>query len=220
MKPMLFSTPMILALLNTKPGTWPAEPIDPSKPCKSMTRRVINPQPRPERGGESEFDSSFWSWKKYECEDIEDMKYHAPYKVGDVLWVRESWAHDCKWNENPYRYRADYIGNTVRKWKPSIFMPREATCLFLEVKSVRVERLQDISEMDAKAEGVDRCFWFRPYGKTDGESILFHGGQEPYPDVTHKASFANLWESINAKRGFSWESNPWVFCYSFMRVEK
>jgi len=88
-------------------------------------------------------------------------------------------------------------------------MPREAARLFLEVKSVRVERLQDITEADAKAEGVkDLCDICR--GCYGGYSCI-----EYIPIYL----FEKLWDNINAKRGYLWDSNPWVFVYEFMRVE-
>jgi hypothetical protein len=82
------------------------------------------------------------------------------------------------------------------KWKkkPSIFMPRAAARLFLRVKNVRAERLQDISEEDAIAEGVD--------GIEPGELFF---------------NFIALWNSLNAKRGYGWEANPWVWVYTFER---
>ena len=143
MKPIIFSGGEVKALLNTKPGVWPAEPTDSGKPCKSVTRRVMKPQPEPERGGES---------------GVEDR---APYKPGDILWVRETW---CK-HEYGFDYKVIENGQIFPafdddriKWKPSTRMPREAARLFLEVKSVRAERLRDITETDAKAEGVGKTF--------------------------------------------------------------
>jgi hypothetical protein len=221
---------MILALLNTKPGTWPAEPVNPSKPCKSMTRRVINPQPTPERGGESEFDASFWSWKKYECEDVENMKYLAPFKDGDVLWVRESWTcvdkdsvimkalisyedGTLKWVQfndiDRYEKCVKYYG----KKRPSIFLQREAARLFLEVKSVRVERVQDITEKDAKAEGIDRTHRMMMYAAVAHANL--HDIERVYRD-----EFKLLWDELNAHRkGASWNDNPFIFVYEFMRLE-
>jgi hypothetical protein len=334
-KPILFSTPMILALLNTKPGTWPAEPIDPSKPCKSMTRRVVNmPKTTPE--GRIPF-----------FESIPDptLGVHAywqvkpKYKVGDILWVRETWninpkkeswlykndecgfCSACKKIGSEFIYRASFPDcYPCHGWKPSIFMPRKAARLFLEVKSVRVERLQDITEKDAKAEGVGKFFlkqWLAENEKhigdaywiywddekrywcekhidqaiktfkrevknkvrdidlspdeledmdymcdcpeqdypiqcdTCGKSLAFCAVDFPYDlnewiegrltkyeaalydsllneyeeklfsrENIHRLLYSGLWNNINEGRGFSWESNPWVFCYSFMRVEK
>ena len=99
MKPILFSTPMVRALLNTKPGVWPPEPIDSGKPFKSQTRRVIKPQPYFIQS------SCRWKWeipksKIIKCEAVlsasrEWWEYlhpnQYPYKPGDILWVRETW---------------------------------------------------------------------------------------------------------------------------------
>ena len=93
MKPILSNTPMAQALLNTKPDVWPAEPIDQSKPFKCQTRLVIKPQPILEKG-----ELDFWHWKDCQWADgglgfpKSGVVDHSPYKVGDILWVREAWA--------------------------------------------------------------------------------------------------------------------------------
>lgn len=146
---------------------------------------------------------------------------------GSRLWVRETWAsadrfyqtHEC----DPPRtvaYAADrsayYSGGTrandsdtdswnwdALKWRPSIFMPRSLSRITLEVTSVRVERLQDISEEDAKAEGV--------IPRTNGFD-------ESGPTKSHRTGFVYVWQDINAKRA-PWESNPWVWVVEFNRVQ-
>jgi hypothetical protein len=164
--PILFSTPMVRALLEGR---------------KTQTRRI-----------------------NFKCE------------VGDVLWVRETWAPDCEWNENPYRYKADYFGNTVTKWKPNIFMPRLACRLFLHVKDMRRERLQDISEADAYAEGII----FKKVESTSNREIWHQNyiGQ-CLDNIGAIESYRTLWDSINAKRGYSWESNPMVDVIELKRIE-
>ena len=222
MKPILFSTTMVQALLNTAPCVWPAEPIDASKPCKSQTRRVVEDQPP---YGFFRYDG-LWS----EEDDGDGCHYfeqllsngkptemywkvgNPKYKVGDILYVREAWQENTMHSEGdrrdiPYLYKADPDGVLLRSWKPSIHMPREAARLFLEVKSVRVERVQDISTIDSIAEGCEMVFGTKRQ-KYDNNHITIG-----------VASFAYFWDSINAKRGYSWESNPWVFVYEFMRVE-
>ena len=104
-------------------------------------------------------------------------------------------------------------------WKPSIFMPKEAARIFLKVTNVRVEKLQDISEEDAIAEGIavsskvgsDGHYYYKDYNDTTD-----------WPEVgwMHAStSFQTLWQSINAKK-YPWESNPWVWVYDFERIEK
>ena len=150
----------------------------------------------------------------------------CPYgKVGDRLWVRETTRMRYMpnlltgepTNAQAAEYEADgepvltpngfdYAWWYSRKSCPSIYMPRMASRLTLEITDVRVERLQDISEADAKAEGVS----------------LIAEGQEPdgSPDECsggHKAAFSKLWESINGPG--SWSANPWVWALTFRRLE-
>lgn len=147
-------------------------------------------------------------------------KIKCPYgQVGDTLWVRETfslfwgqwtdygWEYDSDdgrriGSEMPDAkfhlvYKATYGGDVEYEyWRPSIFMPKWASRITLKIKDVRVERLQDISEEDAKAEGVD----------------LIPGA----PAATnHRTAFKGLWDSINAKRGYSWELNPYVWVVEF-----
>lgn len=122
--------------------------------------------------------------------------WKCPYgEKGDGLWVRETWG--------PYEggviYRCDESPNCKPDggaWKPSIFMPRWASRITLEITDVRLERLQEISELDARSEGVN-----------------------PYSCETALEQFPKLWDSINAKRGYRWETNPWCWCISFNRVK-
>jgi hypothetical protein len=99
---------------------------------------------------------------------------------------------------------------TKAQWKPSIHMPREAARLFLKVESVRIERLQHITVEDVEKEGItihDLCNKCPPNMyccNTCGQA---------------RHSFSELWDSLNAKRGYSWESNPYVFVYEFMRLD-
>jgi hypothetical protein len=112
--------------------------------------------------------------------------------------VREAWAEFP--SDGDYVFRADYDRDpTLRhnlKWKPSIFMPRAACRLRLEVTGVRVERLQAITEADAVAEGI---------------------GEPPWPGGTAAERYGVLWDSINAERA-PWESNPWVWVVEFRKA--
>ena len=247
MKPIICNTPMVKALLNTKPNVFPAEPIDASKPRKSQTRRVIEPQPEHLQYHEykgklvHEHEHRMWCFKDFVVPDeyIFDLQdklktdmsplcKYARYKVGDILYVRETTALVAYGNEDRMHERivykaddllpSDFERDNGDRWIPSIHMPREAARIFLEVKSVRVERLQDITEADAKAEGsfLDRCECLpRKNDKTPIDKLF----SQTQCMKLHGYEFKVLWNSIYAKRGYSWESNPWVFCYSFMRVE-
>jgi hypothetical protein len=154
---------------------------------------------------------------------IGDYRRFCPYgQPGDRLWVREThlffrrrqWAHlrccksklkskdgistRCFYKEDIERH--DRIFLIRDKWRPSIYMPRWASRITLEVTDVRVERVQSISARDAHSEGIGAI----PYVTEDWEII---------------EDFAGLWDSINAKRGFSWESNPWVWVVEFVVVK-
>jgi hypothetical protein len=87
------------------------------------------------------------------------------------------------------------------RWRPSIHMPRHVSRITLEITGVRVERVKDISEMDARAEGVQK--------KHDVTHI----------DWEYRANFKPLWDSINAERGYGWDANPWVWVIEFRRVK-
>lgn len=129
-------------------------------------------------------------------------------KARDTLWIRETWSRDL----GQYIYRADGIwdDNKSITWKPSIHMPRAASRITLEVKRVWVERVQDISEEDAIAEGVDEF--------SDGKQgliYLFNGDSTREP----LRAFEWPWDSINAKRGYGWDKNPWCWCVEFKVVK-
>ena len=147
------------------------------------------------------------------------------YLPGDILWVRETWrlqnyGYDPStqtYKGQELQYRADFTdeenaiygrrgGCAPCKWKPSIHMPREAARIFLRVTKVKVERLQAISESDAQAEGCG-------YG--------FHndGVNKYIQNHTPKEQFAAIWNSLHSKKGCGWEADPCVWVYEFERVE-
>lgn len=183
-RPILFSTPMVQAILA---GT------------KCVTRRIVKPQPdengisfmpNPPLDWESIYKEE---WKPYLFDDDlgERHAIHCPYgEIGDVLWVRETWRR----NTDQYLYRADF--NETKglmpsgTWKPTIHMPYEAARIWLEVKSVRVERIKDISEDDATNEGV----------LIDDEGLAcmnyLTGKFEMFPP---DQSFETLWNKINGE---------------------
>lgn len=158
---------------------------------------------------------------------------NCPYGVpGDRMWVRETWG-EISWHEvgqytygdgpkpnrNEVVYRAGphpFDSDTPHgwtnecRWRPSIHMPRRVSRIALEITNVRVERVQEISEEDARSEGA----WAEgvPSGRSTSEGDSEEVG-------SHRAGFAQLWNSINAKRGFGWQENPWVWVIEFKRVE-
>lgn len=154
----------------------------------------------------------------------------CPYgDVGDRLWVRETFQgplvdqeemeKDPTYFKNMSRYKnpkhcayrasgdsCEYVdpdGDLIQRWRPSIHMPRWASRITLEIVSVRVERLQDISEADAKAEGVN--------GEAEAVAVGLEWFDKP------RRAFRFLWESISGAG--SWEANPWVWVVEFKRVE-
>jgi len=206
--PILFSAPMVRAILEGK---------------KTQTRRVIKPQPK--------CPSLLFYVDDREWRDGDGTHLKCPYGVpGDQLWVREAWARSQRLDRLPPRklefltanpdfpkstiyYRADSCDgiNPLRgKWRPSIHMPRWASRLTLEVAGVRVERLQNITEEDVFAEG---CNLHHP----PDPNVL------PTPEEYgswHIPLFVNLWNSLNAKRGFGWETNPWVWVVTFKEIRQ
>jgi hypothetical protein len=150
--------------------------------------------------------------------------------VGDRLWVREAWRAEERASDlvDGVRFRSDDVfvpiqntpeaaeawvdaydnGRHKQRWRPSIFLPRWASRLTLEVTSVRVERVQSISEEDARAEGFTR------------HAAGWSAGGRGYDALTARYAFAELWDSINGTRpGCSWSANPWVWCVSFKHVK-
>lgn len=149
---------------------------------KTQTRRVAKPQQRPD-------------WKIADC----------PYGlVGDRLWVRETWQYN-PYGGIVYKAGSGIIDCAGKGWRPAICMPRWACRLVLEITDVRIERVQDISPDDAKAEG-------------DKERSGLPEYHERGP-LCHVDWYRNLWDSINAKRGYGWDTNPLVWAISFRKVD-
>lgn len=153
-------------------------------------------------------------WKTQTRRIIKDNNVCQPFEPGDILWVRETWHRDA----GRYMYRANYAddekfyrdGKEVQLcWSPSIHMPKEAARIFLRVKNVRTERLQDITETQALMEGA---YMYRTHAP-----IL------PGHDGTAIADFALIWDRIikPADRDtYGWKANPWVWVIEFERCEK
>ena len=202
--PILFSGGMVRAILADR---------------KVNTRRIVRLPPSYEAGevGHAERCGDGWA---LHCDPGPSILLSCPYgQPGDRLWVRETWRGLDGWrpeNGHLIEYRADG-GKEWReapeevlsyqfkgeKWRPSIFLPRWASRLTLEVTSIGVERLQAITEEGAKAEGCG----LRP------------SGQDVNAATTARSRFENLWTEINGKReGADWASNPWVWVVGFKRV--
>ena len=191
---------------------------------KTQTRRPIKPQPDDDIV-DVEYDAIADLWLGNTPED-NDLGYTSSWamrcplgQVGDRLWVREMWAHP---GDEEIIYRADkWAADLVAKWKedpnypqvkwtPSIHMPRWACRLVLPLVSVRVERVQDITEDDAKAEGVERI--------SAGPGWECWMGYGPGPSCgTARDSFRSLWISIYGQE--SWDANPWVWVAEWDHIE-
>ena len=209
-RPILFSGAMVRALLAD---------------AKTQTRRVVKMESHQQI--EQRDDGRDWPWM-YDGERDADYWMACPYgQPGDRLWVRETHAPqaDCwgsweRWTRGEggpapiIRYAADAEkAPFIERWRPSIHMPRWASRITLEVTGVRVERLQEISEADAKAEGADCLTWSGIEG-TAADLIDWPLKEVAHP---HRNGFAVLWESINGPE--SWNANPWVWVVSFRRLD-
>lgn len=224
---ILFSAPMVRAILEGRKTQtrrvfkYPGMPTDSDFKAKAITQDVLGDWVA--WFTESNSIPSNFNWKEWT-----DQCYpngggiKCPYgKPGDRLWVRETWQvtdwiHPSN-DEWGYIYRADTenaeaweSSDSEWKWRPSIHMPRAASRILLEVVDVRVERVQEISEADAIAEGVER----HPEGEYFFKSYAPHN-RNGYYDSAQK-SFKTLWQSINGPE--SWEANPWVWVIEFKRI--
>lgn len=227
MKPILFNTEMVKAILDGR---------------KTVTRRVVKPQPgyvytggnvelrRPTDGPHK------GEWHCYRESPPLDKwvnspwggRIDPPYKPGDILYVRETWAHECIETDGKvgalscFYYRADneeWFNEVGIRWFPSIRMPKAAARIFLRVTDVRAERLQCIDEDGAIAEGCVPVTCPDCYG---------FGGRCPYCNGSGAIEpamldFVDTWYSTIKERDlplYGWEANPWVWVIEFERVEE
>ena len=204
MKPILFNTQMVKAILDDR---------------KTVTRRGVKPQPQgqPYNMGNSS------CWPGYFADSKSANVYKPPYQPGDILYARETWqffpCFDCvksmcdttplvyedsdSVTEGCWIYKADYIDSDQKRvcWHPSIHMPKEAARIFLRVTDVFPEPLKNIRYFDCLAEGI-------PYRQMEDDIIQ---------------DFAELWDSTikPADRAtYGWEANPWVWVYKFERISR
>lgn len=191
-RPILSSGEMVRAILSDR---------------KTQTRRIVKPPPKVVH--------ALYHDASIDTERIfpnGDQRIHCPYGVpGDLLWVRETWQEilnvkECSqgksWDatSTKYVFAADGEKPFYGKWRPSIHMPRGASRINMEITSIDVERLQDISEADAVAEGCH-----------------VGAGAGNWRNARHR--FEELWDSINIKRA-PWASNPYVWVIEFKRIAK
>lgn len=207
-RPIPFSAPMVHAILA---GT------------KTQTRRMVKPVGDDDGFVLQDYGRGWWPYRSDDGESPmkgdNEIPHACPYgQPGERLWVREAWAAPHAFDHLPPRliepgtritYASDPDGIGGLRGRPGMFMPRWASRIALEVTGVRVERLQDISEADAVAEGLEQVQpgrW-RIYGPhTDGADM----------DVSPRVSYRSLWESINGDG--SWDENPWVWVVEFRRI--
>ena len=196
-RPILFNGEMVRAILGGR---------------KTQTRRVIKPQP-PNGTEKVMFNPTSFEPDYGFYFAPHGGKYKCPYGVpGDRLWVRETHAIVPRTayaqsdgvqqvlrpddNHDAAIFKAGWDLSPPGRWKPSIHMPRWASRILLEITDIRVERVQDIRCKDLTAEGIN----------------------EPYIRPRHR-KWLELWNSINEKKGFGWDVNPWVWVIEFRRVK-
>lgn len=219
--PILFSGPMVRAILEGR---------------KTQTRRVLKTQPLEildhAQGSKLVHVTRKWNGRKVwfaltRRDPNQGIAFGCSYgEVGSCLWVRETWKLH-KSNPNGLTVAKYAVCDGELYWRvpdnaalkamgypkpslrlrPSIHMPRWASRITLEITDIRIERLQAISEADARSEGI-------------AEPLPAHGkwcdprrGREGH--WSYRKPFAEVWDTINAKRGYSWESNPWVWVIGF-----
>ncbi len=229
-RPILFSAPMIRALLaGTKTQTrrivnpqpeldlvWDSGYHWPSKLCQSMVTidemRSLGPYGR--------HGDRLWCRETWASADPgqQIVAYRANGQSGAWFhdgerrfFLHHGWVLGAAANDQEGKWFG--LGKYGGKWRPSIFMPRWASRLTLEIATIRVERLQDISEDDARAEGV-RPF-FEVYDCFGPDQRICTG--ELARDFPYRASYACLWDEINGDRAL-WNTNPWVWVIAFKKL--
>lgn len=218
MKPILFNTDMVRAILEGR---------------KTVTSRVVKPQPKshiayacmghkhgtwgyPGKDAWKYWDDDSFRLPDDITQDELKMSWTPPCHTGDILYVRETWTSVP---DGSYVYKASVECPDAWEgtWHPSIHMPKDAARLFLRVTEVRVERLHDITDEQAKAEGVQG--FFLGMGESGyavrADSKTFYEGPV--------GAFASLWNSTikpSDRARCVWSTNPWVWVIEFERVSK
>lgn len=189
MKPILFNTEMVRAILNNR---------------KTVTRRAVKGYALDHL--ELDTDCSIVGVYNQDEGRVFPMMDYAPYRPGDILYVRETWNRLL----GDWLYKADQKPGMKNpgKWRPSIHMPCEAARIFLRVTDVRVERLQDITPEQIDAEGC------KEYGYSTGTGELMQSSP---------CYFSIMWDSTIKPADhalYGWEANPWVWVIEFERTTK
>jgi hypothetical protein len=225
--PILFSGPMVTAILEGR---------------KTQTRRVIRKVGDEWRLAQPEFQVPGMA-VYFTVDGRKRLAVPCSFgSPGDRLWIRETYARladvrtadpgSTALTQNAF-YRADYPtglhhddGSEV-KWRPCIHMPRVFSRIVLEVKAVRAERLQSITADEILSEGIRTPVTTRNCPQGKGVPLIRASGK--YAPVKYleigvatadqiaRAEFASAWDALNHKRGFGWETNPWVFVVTFER---
>lgn len=215
-RPILFSGPMVQAILDGK---------------KTQTRRVMKPQPCPygQKGDRLWVREAFA--EVHPCQ-IDEGRYSRPSPAGipgpppvsyrTIYRADGDYPHLHFTDGYPYRERCTpnckhdhsmlHPEETFNGWSPSIYMPRRCSRITLEITEIRIQRVQDISEEDAEAEGVE-CF-----DPENDAPVCRVPGLTDWDYSFAQEAFRFLWDSINAARGYGWESNPFVWAISFRRI--
>lgn len=211
-RPILFSTEMVKAILDGR---------------KTQTRRVIKPPNKFSKPNNwtSVVEHSGGGWMATDGDprqliEISEKGFKCPYgQVGDRLWVRETWRVNKHFDKMKHSERIwiamngdvygciDYKAKSRKedfwgRWRSAMFMPRWASRITLEITDIRVERLNNINENDIINEGVQF-----PKGENTLDNNLFE-------------EWKKLWDSINKKRGYGWEKNPYVWVVEFKKINK
>ena len=195
MKGILFKAEMVRAILDGR---------------KTQTRRLIKPQPEWQTskriGNIPVKDALMWQHRpKYPTIKTNILfpspGHWSPYKLGEQVYVKETWLKSDHLGD--IFYRATHGFKVGKPWNSAMFMPEWASRIKLDITAVRVERLQDISEDDAKAEGAGMPSVY--VGRPGSVSHWVEG-------------YAQIWESINGDGDGAWHKNPWVWVFTFKRV--
>jgi len=180
-----------------------------------QTRRIIEPQPfkwasiilpAPVKFGDVDYGKAGdWIQISKEADNVLGLgkcRYGVP---GDLLWVKETWTL----GDSGYLYKATHLENEAHpRWKSSLYMPKAAARIWLQVVDVRAEQVQDITPEDVLAEGIEKtnvdAYWLAPLA-----------GTPDFPWARADMAYASVWNEINPESGQNWESNPWVWVVTY-----